>query len=152
MSNVVPWLQNEEMENLEFGSLGRQVKFSVLDDKGKLVETEIQKATDEILESECNKYVNYDTENYNDESVELHDKLIDYTLNKIVTNEEGRIVVPLLWNGKVSHFLAKNQHLAKLILKSNLKKLRKNGHLDLVDQTIKEQVKSGIISKGPVTP
>ena len=61
--------------------------------------------------------------------------------------EEGRIVVPLLWNGKVPHFLAKNQNLSKMILKSNLKKLKRNGYLNLVDNTIKEQISSSIISK-----
>ena len=57
-------------------------------------------------------------------------------------------MVPLLWNGKVSSHLSKNKKLAQLVLKSNLKKLQKNrDKLHLVDQTIKEQLKSGIIKK-----
>ena len=77
----------------------------------------------------------------------MHDKLIEFTLGKISRYESGRILVPLLWNGKVSHFLDKNEHLSKLILKANFKKLKRNGYLQLVDDTIKEQASLGIISK-----
>ena len=147
VSNFVNSLENEEMENLDFKSVSTHGNLSVIDNKGKLIESQIQKATDQILESECDKYINYDSNQYNDESVEVHNKLVDYTLDKMSHSEEGRIVVPLLWNGKVSQFLAKNQNLSKMILKSNLKKLKRNGYLNLVDNTIKEQVSSGIISK-----
>ena len=82
--------------------------FSVLNDKGILVERRLQLAAEQILESECNYYLNYDSNVYNDESTELNNQLVDFTLKKIHRNEEGRIVVPLLWNGKVSHFLSKN--------------------------------------------
>ena len=120
--------------------------FSVINDKGKLVEGQLQRATESILESECDYYLNYDQKVYNDESAEINNQLIDFTLKNIQRKADGRIVVPLLWNGKVSHLLSKNERLSKLILKSNLKKFKKNeGHLQMVDQTIREQVKAGII-------
>ena len=73
-------------------------------------------------------------------------KLVDFTLKNISRDDDGRIRVPLLWNGEVSHLLSRNEKIAKLILKSNLKKLRKNEkYLFLMDATIKEQLSAGII-------
>ncbi len=37
---------------------------TVLNDKGNLVESELQRATDQILEKECHKYINYDQQVY----------------------------------------------------------------------------------------
>ena len=55
-------------------------------------------------------------------------------------------MVPLVWNGKVSHLLSKNEKLSKLVLNLNFKKLQKNKEqLLLVDQTIREQIDLGII-------
>ena len=93
------------------------VNMSVLDNKGNLLESQLMKATDQVLE--CDKYINYDLKPYNEESDVLHDKLIEFTLGKISRDESGRILVPLLFNGQVSNFLAKNEHLSKLILKAN---------------------------------
>ena len=120
--------------------------YSVVNDKGKLLERQLEQATEEILESECKFYSNYDGNVYNDENSELDKQLVDFTLNKIHRQDDGRIAVPLLWNGKVSHLLSKNERLSKVILASNLKKFnRHKGQLQLVDQTIKDQVSAGII-------
>ncbi|XP_068243236.1 uncharacterized protein [Palaemon carinicauda] len=120
--------------------------FSVLNDKGDILEGQLQRATDQILESECKYFLNYDQTNYCETNTDLDEKLTEFTLKQISRRSDGRIEVPLSWNTKVSHLLSKNEVLSKLILKSNLKKLRKNeGHLQLVDQTFKEQIKLGII-------
>ncbi|XP_066941404.1 uncharacterized protein [Macrobrachium rosenbergii] len=59
---------------------------------------------------------------------------------------DGHIIVPLLWNGQVSHLLSKNENLSKVILRSNLKRLKRHpDRLQLVGQTIEEQLKAGII-------
>ena len=72
--------------------------------------------------------------------------MIDFTLKNLSIESDGRIRVPLLWNGKLSHLLSKNEKLAKVILKSNLKKYKKNkSNLLLIDQTIREQLAGGII-------
>ena len=56
--------------------------------------------------------------------------------------------MPLFWNGSVSHLLGNNRKLAEAILKSNLKKLRKDDTLlKLMDDVFREQVSSGIIEK-----
>ena len=67
-------------------------------------------------------------------------KLVRYLLNNTQRIEEGRLVMPLLWNGRVSHLLGENTNSAKQILKSNLKKLSKNDEfLKLMDENIKTQ-------------
>ena len=111
VSRFIPSFCNNDLENLDYLSVKSNVNMSVLDNKGNLLESQLMKATDQVLENECDKYINYDLKPYNEESDVLHDKLIEFTLGKISRDESGRILVPLLWNGKVSHFLAKNEHL-----------------------------------------
>ena len=94
----------------------------MLNDKGKIVETKLQEATNQILESECYKYISYDQTVYDDESVELNNQLIDFTLKSIVREDDGRLRVPLLWNGKESNLWSRNENIARLSLKSNFKR------------------------------
>ena len=76
----------------------------------------------------------------------MNNKLIDFALKNISRDNDGRRKVPLLWNGKVSHLLSKNENFAKVILKPNLKRLKSNpGYSFLMDQTIKDQISAGII-------
>lgn len=130
----------------DYEGLQSNCSFSVLNSKGKLIESKLQEATDQILESECRNYINYDETVYEDEAIELNNQLINFALKNLSRENDGRLQVPLLWNGKVSHLLSKNENLAKLVLKSNLKKLKKNkDYLLLMDQTIKDQLAAGII-------
>ena len=141
---IVPMI-DEEIHDLQYEGLLTNCNFSVLS-RGKLIESKLEEATNQILEAECCKYYNYDHTVYNDETKELDGKLVDFTLKNISRDDDGRIRVPLLWNGEVSHLLSRNEKIAKLILKSNLKKLRKNEeYLFLMDATIKEQLSAGII-------
>ena len=64
--------------------------------------------------------MNYDSPGDKEGDV-LEQQLVDLTKNNIGINN-GRLMVPLLWNGKVSHFLSKNENLSKIILKNQLKK------------------------------
>ena len=143
---VSDFVQPFREDDLDFASLVSDSSLTVMSDKGKVKHSELQAAADQILESECYKYTTYDTQVYNDESVELHDTLVDYALKNISRDSDGRIKVPLLWNGQVSHHLGKNKNLSKAILKSNLKNLS-GKHLKLMDQPIKDQAKAGIIER-----
>ncbi|XP_068218822.1 uncharacterized protein [Palaemon carinicauda] len=49
--------------------------FSVINERGMLMEKPLQQATDQLLESECNYYLSYDQNFYNDESIELNNQL-----------------------------------------------------------------------------
>ena len=134
----------------EVSELHTTCNFSVLNSKGNVIEEQLQKATDQILESECKFYLNYEYSVSGEEENELNTKLVNFTHRNLSSLQDGRLVVPLLWNGSVSQYLSNNENLAKAILKSNYKKLQKNpGQLQLVDQVIKEQLEAGIIECVP---
>lgn len=124
-------------------------KFAVLNDRGEIVESELQKATNDALEIRCSDALGYDKETYQEDSVEINNKAINHVLRNTTRNKEGHLVMPLVWNNKVDHLLGRNQNLAKAILNSNFKKLsRKNGeYMRMVDQVFKEQKDLGIIEK-----
>ena len=141
---------DSEMHVLDYEGLQANCSFSVLSNKGRLIESKLQEATEHTLESECRNFINYDQTVYEEETMELNNQLINFTLKNMSRDKDGRIQVPLLWNGKVAHWLSKNENLAQLILKSNLKKLKKNpDYLSLMDQTIKDQLAAGIIEAVP---
>ena len=114
--------------------------FKILDEKGNIIQKELERATDEALSNFCNKHTSYDCEIYESENHELKEQLVKSCLDHTTRNSEGRLVMPLLWNSKVSQLLGKNFNLFMIILKSNLKKLQKNPtRLKLMDEAIKEE-------------
>ena len=61
---------------------------------------------------------------------------------------DGRCIVSLPWNHKLSHLLSKNFNLARQVLKSTYRKLKNDPELlHLYDDVIKEQENSNIIEK-----
>ncbi|XP_068202978.1 uncharacterized protein [Palaemon carinicauda] len=137
---------SEEIKDLDFGNIATSCNFNVLNTKGKVIEEKLREATNHILEAECRNYLNYDQPECDEQTTDLNRKLIDFTLKNLFRETDGRIRVPLLWNGKLSHLLSKNERLAKLILKSTLKKHKKDkGNLLLMDQTFRDQLAEGII-------
>ena len=120
----------------------------ILDHDGRINEHKLQKATDHILERECSYYLHKDSTDLDGESIEHNKKLVRYLLNNTQRIEEGRLVMPLLWNGLVSHLLGENTNLAKQILKSNLKKLSKNDDFfKLMDENVKTQAAQNLIER-----
>ena len=65
--------------------------------RGRLLSHSLKKAANEILEFNCSCYIHLDN-NRLQENSQLNDKLVKYVLSNITRNEEGRLVVPLLWN------------------------------------------------------
>ena len=123
-------------------------KFEVLDENGKLISSELKRATDDILYSNYVNYTSYDTEFYEEENSQLNKQLVTFCLDLTTRGEDGRLIMPLLWNAKSSHCLGKNLNLAKVILNSNLKKLQKNqANFYLMYNAIKEQEKAGIFER-----
>ena len=121
---------------------------SVLDDGGDIIEKNLKLAIDQMLEEGCRLYTRYDNEEYNDENVELNEKLVKYAFHNCRRDVDGRLVFPLLWNSDVAHLLGKNFNLSKSILLSNLRKLKdKPEFLHLMDDVFKEQVELGIIER-----
>ena len=139
----------DDMSTLDYVNLKNDPNLSIFDGHGHLKYNKLQNATEQVLETHCKQYLNEDCNLYNDESFELNQDLVEYTLKNIIRGSDGRLQVPLLWNGKVSKFLARNLDLSKMILNSNLKRWQKSDSrkLKLTDQTIKEQLESGIIER-----
>ena len=107
----------------------------------------LNNATEQILELEY-KQMNC-VENCKDDYVksEQNFKLVQYVLDNTSHNMDGRLIMPLLWHNEVAHMLRKNFQLAKSILNSSLNTLKnKPNHFKLMNESFKEQVKSGILS------
>ena len=87
----------------------------------------------------------------NDDCVETETdtniELIDYALNN-AEYDDGHVKMPILWNNKCSHRLAKNYHLASKLLDSNFDKLKKDKvRLKMYDDTFRQQEELGIIER-----
>ncbi len=125
-----------------------EVHFAVLDEMGEINEKELQRATTEILEGQCTSILNYDRHEVDEDEVEIEMKLAKFVLDNTTQSEDGRLTMPLMWNGKVSHLLGENFNLSIQILNSNFKRLSKNKErLMMVDKVFKEQEELGIIER-----
>ena len=136
---------------LPYSSCHSNVKFVStyyeLDGTTGVSDSLLDKAGKQILNDVCSQVLKSSDIVYED-SVALNDELTKFALNNVKRLEDGRIQMPLLWNGKVCHNLGKNCKLAENILKSNYRKLCKNpGYLEMTDEVFKEQEKLGIIEK-----
>ena len=130
------------------------IHFCVTNSEGLLIDSELHNATknmiydskDDILEEKCSNFTNY--EKLDSTSFETDHELVNSTLEKFERNEEGRLIVPLIWNERSCHKIAKNYYLSKQILISTLKKLKKeDSHLKMVDDVFKDQLSKGIITE-----
>ena len=117
--------------------------------EGYVSDTLIQKAGDAILNSFCTKYLHNET--IKDESeVALNERLTEFVLNNVKQEADGRLQMPILWNSSASHCLGRNFNLAKQVLMSNLKKLRKHPeYLQMTNDVFVEQEQLGIIERIP---
>lgn len=107
-----------------------------------------EKSIADVLNEDCSIFLNKDAEDNTDLCYEVNSKLVNYLIENTTRNEEGRLIMPLLWNDEVKHLLSNNFNLAKSILHSNLKKLLKNKpNLYLVDNNIKDLESAGMIEK-----
>ena len=127
-------------------TVNEQTNF-ITDSSGKLSQTNLDKAVDHVLENQCNFYLNKDNEP-NESNVEVNVNLSNYVLDNTSRNEEGRLIMPLMWNSEVQHLLGRNYNLAKQILKSNFRKLSKDPEkLQLTDKVFSDQENMGIIER-----
>ncbi|XP_066981068.1 uncharacterized protein [Macrobrachium rosenbergii] len=127
-----------------------QANFAILNEKGMIEESELRRATDEMLRSVYEKSIcEPDHEDGNLVS-DCNGNLIKFTLDNARRNEEGRLEMPLLWNEKSCHLLGRNFDLAKAVLRSNTRKLQRNkANLELMNENFKEQEDLGIIERIP---
>ena len=95
-------------------------------------------------------YLDNAIENSSPIETDLNMKLANYTLDNVKRKEDGRLIIPLMWNPSIKHRLSPNYQLAKCMLKSTFKKLcsTKDG-LAKVDEVFLEQERLGIIERVP---
>ena len=121
--------------------------FKVLDSKGEVVESELLRATNDVLEK---NYANFIEDSYNleNEVDSLNDMLVAYSLDNAERTVDGRLRMGLFWNARVSHLLGRNFNLSHKILHTLYKRL-KNDHerLMLMNDNFKTQESLGIIEK-----
>ena len=103
--------------------------------------------SDDILNAECKNVLNYD--NYKPEPA-INEDLVDFTLNHTSRDDTGRLIMPILWDGRNNHLLSRNFNLSKKILQSNFNKSKNSPEkLRLIDEVFKDQIEQGIIEKIP---
>ena len=123
-------------------------QYVVVDEKGEISETALEKAAEAILNEQFQNVLNYDKVTYEENTVDSNKSLTDFVLNNTNRREDGRLIMPLLWNSKVCRLLGTNYNLAKQILKGTLKNLqKKEGRLKMYDEVIKDQERQGIIEQ-----
>ena len=118
----------------------------VLNENGDLIQSRLEKATNEALDQYSADLLNYDDCN-EDNCSSINKKIVNHILCNTERTPEGRLIMPLPWNPECKHLLGQNYNLSKKILKSNFNKLKKNDHLMLYDQVFKEQEQLGIIER-----
>ncbi|XP_068231971.1 uncharacterized protein [Palaemon carinicauda] len=127
-----------------------QANFAILNEKGMIEESELRRATEEMLRSVYEKSICEPDHGDGNLMSDCNANLIKFTLDNARRNEEGRLEMPLLWNEKSCHLLGRNFNLAKAVLRSNTRKLQRNkANLELMNENFKEQAKLGIIERVP---
>ena len=137
-------LQSENIENA-FELCTMEVS---IDNQGLLDPITLEVASDEVMRCSNINNLHYDDELYNDKNKEVDKRLTDFVIESTERDEDGKLVMPILWHEQASHLLGNNKNLSLSILKTNLKKLERNpDKLAMYDEVIKEQATAGIIEK-----
>ena len=94
-------------------------------------------ATKVLNYDECEKF------DYNEQQQVVND-----TIESITRSADGRLIVPLMWNSRNCHLLAKNYNLCYKLLKSNFQKLQKFPEkLQMLDDYFQDQIEQGVAEK-----
>ena len=121
-----------------------------IDASGLVDDQFLDHATNEMIRCSDFHNLSYDNTIYNDSSREIDQEITNFVLDNTYRDDQGSLVMPLLWNEKVDHMLGQNINLSRSVLNSNIKRLQKDPHkLALYDEVIKTQAKDGIIEKIP---
>jgi len=140
---------NAHTETSVFQIICGHPKYVLCSEDGKVSESEVRRATEDMLESSCRFCLDEDVVNV-EENEEMNNRLSTYCIDNCYRQDDGRLVLPLMWRSDVQHLLGTNFNLSKQILMSNLKKLsRDEVKLSLTDNAFAEQRNLGIIEQIP---
>ena len=127
-------------------SQGR-VKSSVLDEDGNVIESELLKAAEEVLNDHCSQLLYDDTVQLDEHEFETNTNLVDHVLDKTERTSDGRLKMPLMWNSRICHRLGRNFQLSSKILVTNTRRLKQTNRLLSYNEVFKEQEKMGVIER-----
>ena len=102
--------------------------------------------TNDELQNIYNNYLHIENEidsNMSDTNIEL----TEFVLSNISRSNDGRLILPALWNESIKHLLPNNYHLSSNILNSIKNKLENSPKLIQYDSAIQEQIDSGILER-----
>ena len=100
------------------------------------------------LDQYCDKYLNREIKIRDTDPNESDSVAVKFLLNNIKLNDNGRLIIPLLWNSKYQHMLSDNYNLSKKMLLSSRKKLLKNEtNLLLMNDVVRELENLEVIEK-----
>lgn len=139
-------LESDSMNNFHEMSVNFSSVEEVLNDKGDLIQSKLERATGEALEQYSNAFLSYDMSNDSSCS-EVNNKIIDYVLDNTDRTPDGRLIMPLPWNPECKNLLGCNYNLSKKILYSNLNKLKKDDKISLYNEVFLEQERLGIVER-----
>ncbi|XP_068224897.1 uncharacterized protein [Palaemon carinicauda] len=153
ITNRTPdYLPSEEAKfyqtsNIDFGKIEIRNESFVLEGEDDEVSGLVDMEKD-VLDSVCDEALDRETSIYS-ETVEIHTQLVNYVLEKTTRNSEGRLVMPLLWNPRVSHLLGHNFNISEKILSGLQRKFQGNldDTLKQINMVFKEQADAGIIER-----
>ena len=111
------------------------------------VSIDVDRDSNFVDENTLQSVLNYETQLSPKKFSELDIELIRYlVVNTGRDIETGRLIMPCLWNKKLEHLLPNNFHLANCVLKSILKKYKKEPlKLEAYNNVIVDQLEKGII-------
>ncbi len=93
-------------------------------------------------------YLNKDVKTFDEVETNVNADLVEFLLENSKRSENGKLIMPLLWNSKLKHLLSKNYNLAKTPMLSSKKKLGKTANnLTVIHDAVKEMVQIDAIEK-----
>lgn len=140
-------------DNSSINDLSIDINHIVLDGQGKLIKDKLDFVANEMVNFQdrplsfykCSELFESDTLADDTETFE-NKKIVANVLDNTTRSEDGRLIMPLMWNESVKPFLSQNLSLARQILLANLRKLKKNREqLQMIDDVINSQKIAGII-------
>ena len=149
-----PYEEDVDLQNLVVNVNHVSLDYCVTDEFGLIEDNKLNKATLSIMD-DCyyNSSGNHSNSLFScDDSLEksnvFHDENVKLTLDNCSRAENGRLIMPLMWDNSISEYLPRNFNISKQILQSCLKKLTKDKErLLMVDNVFREQQDIGIISR-----
>ena len=124
-----------------------QANYSVINDEGNN-EDVVEDVTNEIMQELCDDVLQYDKIIYNEDSIEVNNKVVTYVLDNSERGADGRLIMSLPWREDAASHMGNNFYLSKQILNHTLKRIQNNPvKLEMINDVFLEQENMGVIER-----